>query len=172
MQNENGDFQCLICLKNFGSQHALKTHKGMIHKNKFEQKQRRKMQMLKAAKKYNTSVKGKKRAKKYEESLKAFKRRQRYRHSTRGKQTQQNYKDLKKKQRKEEERRRIELREIMRQRERKREEQEFTKLWEDMLRKGPMDHYINGEGERVCLYPDHCLDKECPNSNRDNRAAQ
>ena len=47
----------------------------MTHGNQANKQKKRKMQLLQAAKKYNTSVKGKTRARKYEASTKAFKRR-------------------------------------------------------------------------------------------------
>ena len=94
-------FVCSICFKKFRSKRGLQTHEGMSHKNENERRARRNSQMLKAAKKYNVTVKGKKRAQRFEQSLKGFKRRKSYRYSAKGLQTQQNYKNLKKRRREE-----------------------------------------------------------------------
>ena len=97
-----------FCKKIFETERGLKIHAGMTHKNTKKTKHR-KLQMLRAAKKYNASAKGRKRTKRYEKTLKAktrtksyeksikgHNRRQKYRHSTKGKQTQARYAVLKK----------------------------------------------------------------------------
>ena len=101
-------FKCAHCSKTFASEHGLKVHKGMKHK-------KRTKQILKAAKVYNKSVKGRKRTKKYERSVKATKRKQKYEKSKKGKARKQKYyrKTVERKQEKQEEERKRKAQEEM-----------------------------------------------------------
>ena len=138
---------------------------------KFKLSKHRKLQIRKASQKYNSSDKGKKRQQKYEKSVKGKKRRERYKRSLKGRETtRQNA--ISRRQRKQQEQEALRQQQRLRRKEElKRDEEEETKLWHDMLRKGGLTHYINGKNEQVCLYPNQCTDKECPNSNRNYRKA-
>ena len=106
----------------------------MVHKNKPQQQKRRKLQLIKAAKKYNNSAKGKKRSKKYENSKKAVKRRHRYRHSTKGKETRWALADRKRVQRQEQRKQEEETKEKEWLKERETTEKKEWRWWDLRLR--------------------------------------
>ena len=62
----------------------MRVHEGMKHKNKNSKQERRRLQVLKAVKKYKTTFKGKKTAEKYEKSEKGKNRTQKYQNSEKG----------------------------------------------------------------------------------------
>ena len=77
-------FKCSRCGKMFKTEHGVKVHKGRKHKKKTAKQEIRRVQVLKAAKKYKQTEKGKRTAAKYERSVKGKKRRKKYRNSTQG----------------------------------------------------------------------------------------
>ena len=80
-------FTCSTCGEMYATFHGLQVHKGMRHKSKDKISKKRRLQLQKASKKYNSSEKGKKRQKKFEKSLKAKARKNRYKKSWKGKAT-------------------------------------------------------------------------------------
>ena len=115
----------------------------MVHGNKSEQQKRRKLQLIKAAKKYNASTKGKKRSKKYEKTKKAVKRRHRYRHSIKGKETRWALADRKREQRKERRKQQEKIDKKNRLQEREKKQKQEWRWW-DMHLKSSEDPYYLG----------------------------
>ena len=153
----------------------------MAHKNKSEKQARRKLQLIKAAKKYNISRKGRKRSKKYEKTNKAVKRRHKYRHSTTGKETTWIYNYRKRCQREQEKKKEAERKRKERLKERERKEKEEWRLhdtigtsedpyyrgsWIAFNRKrfekiyGTFDYY-DGTNEKAREWEEYYLKKEC-----------
>ena len=77
-------FKCERCGRMFKTKHGVKIHKGRKHKKKTAKQEKRRIQILEAAKKYKQTEKGKKTAAKYERSAKGKKRREKYRNSSQG----------------------------------------------------------------------------------------
>ena len=91
MNDEHRSYKCGECGHLCKTQHGLKTHTGMKHKNNSRKTKNRKKQLLKATRKYNKSGKGKLRSQKYEKSAKGKLKHQRYEKSIKGKLKSQRY---------------------------------------------------------------------------------
>lgn len=115
----------------------------MVHGNKSEQQKRRKLQLIKAAKKYNASTKGKDRSKKYEKTKKAVKRRHRYRHSIKGKKTRCALADRKKEQREEQRKQQEKIENKKRFQEEEKKQKQAWRYW-DVHLKASEDPYDLG----------------------------
>ena len=107
-------FRCRHCSKGYKTQIGLRTHEGMVHKNKDQQKER-KLRCKTAWKKYykkytegkDVTIVEKRKAtiEKYEETKKATARRKKYEKTQNGKKKRQAYQNKLKKERKEEKKR-------------------------------------------------------------------
>lgn len=92
MNDEHRPYKCVECGHLCKTQHGLKTHMGMKHKNNSRKTKNRKKQLLKATRKYNKSGKGKLRSQKYGRSAKGKLKHHRYEKSIKGKLRKNNYK--------------------------------------------------------------------------------
>ena len=77
-------FPCNRCRSRFWTERGLNIHKRMVHKKKTAKEEKRRLQNVKASRKYRKTDKGKRRAAEYEKTAKRKAGRKKYRQSKRG----------------------------------------------------------------------------------------